>query len=130
MKHDLPSESDWKRFRTIVPDLRERYLRKRNSELSAILRDEALNATDQFWTASERIDEIGKILKSCLDGHSRSTMVSYLMMMQRHQMLREEDLDGFSEGVRERLAGIQQILSQSVSFNAPTKVISSRDREG
>jgi hypothetical protein len=98
--------------------------------LSAILRDEALNATDQFWTASERIDEIGKILKSCLDGHSRSTMVSYLMMMQRHQMLREEDLDGFSEGVRERLAGIQQILSQSVSFNAPTKVISSRDREG
>jgi len=114
MKHDLPSESDWKMFRSIVPDLRERYLRERNSELSAILRDESLTPTNQFWNVSERIDEIGKILKSCLDGHSRSTMITYLMMMCRHQMLREEDLDGFSEEVRGRLADIQKTLAQPV----------------
>ena len=32
MKHDRPSESDWKKFRTIVPELWERYLCERNSE--------------------------------------------------------------------------------------------------
>ena len=103
MKHDRPSESDWKKFRAIVPELRERYLRERNSELSAILRDESSTPTNQFWTASERIEEIGKILRSCLDGHSRSTMMNYLMIMYRHQMLTKIDLDGFSEEVRERL---------------------------
>ncbi len=99
---DRPSESDWKRFRRIVPELRERYLRRRNSELSAILGDESSTATDQFWAASERIEETGKILRACFDGHTRSTMMSFLMMMYRHQMLTEDDLDGFSEGVRGR----------------------------
>jgi len=108
MKHDRPSESDWKKFRAIVPELRERYLRERNSELSAILRDESSTPTTQFWTASERIEEIGKILRSCLDGHSRSTMMNYLMIMYRHQMLTEEDLDGFSEEVRGRLGRLAE----------------------
>ena len=106
MKHDQPSESDWKKFRMIVPELRERYLRERNSEIIAILRDESSTPTNKFWTASERIEEIGRILRSCLDGHSRSTMMNYLMIMYRHQMLTEEDLGGFSEEVRGRCAEI------------------------
>jgi len=112
MKLDQPSESDWKKFRTIVPDLRERYLRERNSELSALLLDESLSPTTQFWTASERIDEIGKILKSSLDGHSRSTMIHYMMVMYGHQMLREEDLADFSEEVRGRIAGFRETRAQ------------------
>ena len=113
MKHDGPIESDWKKFRAIVPELRERYLRERNAELSAILRDESSTPTHRFWTASERIEEIEKILKSCLDGHSRSTMMVYLMMMYRHQMLTEADLNGFSEEVRGRLAGFPKGLDPS-----------------
>ena len=103
MKHNQPSESDWKKFRMIVPELRERYLRERNSEIDAILRDESSTPTNKFWTASKRIEEIEKILRSCLDDHSRSTMMNYLMIMCRHQMLMEEDLDDFSEDVRGRL---------------------------
>jgi hypothetical protein len=112
MKHDLPSETDWKKFRMIVPELRERYLRQRNSELSAILRDESSSPTNQFWTASGRIEEIGKILRSCLDGHSRSTMMNFLMIMYRHQMLTEEDLDGFSEEFRRRLGRHTEIQNE------------------
>ena len=115
MKHNQPCESDWKKFRTIVPNLRERYLRERNSELCAILRDESLTPTNQFWTASERIDEIGKILKSSLDGHSRSTMIHYMIVMYGHQILREEDLADFSEEVRGRIAGIRELHVQQAS---------------
>ena len=108
MKHDQPGESDWKKFRTIVPELRERYLRERNSEMSAILQDESLTPTDQFWTASDRIEEIRKILRSCLDGHSRSKMMNFLAIMYRHQMLTESDLEGFSEEILERLERITE----------------------
>jgi len=120
MKHDQPSESDWKKFRMIVPELRERYLRKRNSEIIVILRDESSTPTNIFWTASERIEEIGRILRSCLDGHTRSTMMNYLMIMCRHQMLTEEDLGGFSEEVRGRCTEIQkEIAQQDGGGNAP-----------
>ena len=115
MKHDQPGESDWKRFRKIVPELRERYLRERNSEIAALLRDESSTPTNQFWTASERIEEIGKILRSCLDGHSRSTMMNYLMMMHRHQLLTDEDMNGFSDevvGRLERIAEFDKGLAQ------------------
>jgi hypothetical protein len=108
MKNDQPSESDWKKFRTIVPGLRERYLRERNSELSAILQDESLTPTNQFWTASDRIEEIRKILRSCLDGHSRSKMMNFLAIMYRHQMLTESDLNAFSEEILERLERITE----------------------
>ena len=108
MKHDQPSESDWKKFRAIVPELRERYLRERNSELRAILQDESLTPTNQFWAASDRIEEIRKILRSCLDGHSRSKMMNFLAIMYRHQMLTESDLDGFSEEILVRLERITE----------------------
>lgn len=97
-------ESDWKRFRALVPELRERYLRDRNAELICILEDEALTPTEKFWTASERMDGIGGILRSCLDDHRRSNMMHSLRLMYCHGMISDEDLNGFSEGVRERIA--------------------------
>ena len=90
-------------FRRIVPDLRERYLNKRNAELREILLDESATPTDQFWSVGERVDEIVKILRSCFDGHSRSRMMHYLMIMYRHGILTEGDMEGFSEEARGRL---------------------------
>ena len=109
MKNNQPEESDWKKFRALVPELRERYLRGRNAELIAILRNESLTPTEQFWNANERMDEVGTILRSCLDGHKRSTMVNSLMLMYRYQMITDQDLDGFSVEVRERLESLSEI---------------------
>ena len=99
-----PAESDWKRFRAIVPELRERYLRDRNTELISMLQDEALTPTKKFWTATERMEEIGGILRTCLDDHRRSNMMHSLRLMYRHQMISDEDLSGFSEELLERIA--------------------------
>ncbi len=101
--HDTPMESDWKEFRNIVPTLRERYLEKLIPELTATLRDHAQTPTERFWSAHERMKEIEKTLRACLDGHSRSRMMSYIFQMIRHQMMTEEDLAGFSEELRERV---------------------------
>lgn len=102
MKHEF-QESDWKRFRAIVPELREHYIVERNAELLEIFNDEKLSQTERFWEVKDRQDEIAGILKSCLDGHTRSKMVFFMQVMYRHQMLMDEDMGGFSEGVRERV---------------------------
>jgi hypothetical protein len=104
MKNNQPAESDWKNFRSIVPELRERYLRAQNTELISTLQDESLTPTEKFWTASERMDEIGDILRACLDDHRRSTMIHALRRMYHHRMITDQDLNGFSEEVRERIA--------------------------
>jgi len=104
-----PEEADWKRFRAIVPELRERYLRERNIELISILQGESGTPTEKFWTASERMEEIGGILRTCLDDHRRSNMVHTLARMYRHQMISEGDLNGFSEDVCERIAALRKL---------------------
>lgn len=98
--HRRWNESDWKAFRKIVPELRERFLEDRNRELVAILDDGRNSPTERFWTAEGRLKEIAGILRACLDGHSRSKMGLSMMLMFRHGMLTVDDLEGFSEDVR------------------------------
>ena len=100
---DSPKESDWKAFRDIVPDLRERYLHRRNAELVALLGDDSLSPTEQFWNVEERTREIAKILRACLDDHSRSRMFGYMVLMHGHDMLTDLDLERFSQELREKI---------------------------
>ena len=106
---DNPKESDWKTFRKMVPELRERYLSRCNPELLAILRDESLTPTEQFWNVEERIGKEVKILRSCLDGHSRSKMVDYMTVMYLQGMLTDDDLQGFTEELRDRVIRLAEI---------------------
>lgn len=89
-------ESDWKAFRTLVPMLRERYLKSRNQEIIAILADLKRNETERFWDAHERMKDIARVLRDCLDNHSRSNLYFALMLMRNHGMLLDEDLHHFT----------------------------------
>ena len=95
------STSDWKAFRRRVPEWRERYLRLRNEELVGLLRDEGLTPTERFWRVEERVAEEARVLRACLDGHSKRKVAWYLSLMYSHGMIDGEDLDAFSEGLRE-----------------------------
>jgi hypothetical protein len=106
MTQNQPDESDWKKFRAIVPNLRERYLRDRNKEFIAILQRESQTPTENFWAAYERMGEIKSILEACLDDHRRSRMITSLSLMYRYQLLADEDLVGFSEKVRNSVANL------------------------
>ena len=96
-------ESDWKTFRSMVPELRERYLTEKNNEIVAIFMDEGRTPTERFWDARKRIEKERKILKNCLHGHSRSGMKEYLYLMYRHGMLSDLDLENFTEDLRNNI---------------------------
>lgn len=107
---DQPKESDWRAFREMIPELRERFLRAKNEELASILDDASLSPTERFWEVEEKVREIGKTLRACLDGHSRSKMTLFMMTMFNHGMMTEEDLVAFSPELRERM----QLLRKSL----------------
>jgi protein-tyrosine phosphatase len=95
------SEQDWKNFRDMIPHLRERYLAERNKTFSEILNNPDRTPTEQFWDTLEAMNKQKKILADCLDGHSRSNMDLSIMLMLSYGIMKEEDLEIFSEELQE-----------------------------
>lgn len=54
------------------------------------------------------MDEEAKILVTCLDGHSRSSMQWHLFLMYQHGLVKDVDFEGFSESLREHIITIPQ----------------------
>jgi len=102
-------EKDWKLFKKIAPELRERYLKKKNEQIKRIFDDQDKNETERFWEAWEQIEKECKILSDCLDGHSRSKMIMHMMLMSKYGMMDERDLDGFSEDVRIKIKRYKEL---------------------
>ncbi|MFZ4776665.1 MAG: hypothetical protein ACOYM3_14940 [Terrimicrobiaceae bacterium] len=96
------SESDWKAFLSLVPVLRERYLKKINAELKGLLDAPGLSATERFWNAHQKVTEEASILKQCLDGHRRSRMISFIHEMLACGLMDIGDLTVFSEELQEK----------------------------
>lgn len=94
-------ESDWQTMRKRIPEWRENYLAKKNGEIAAALLAENKTPTERFWDAKDKMDKEARILRDCLDGHSRSSMQRDLCLMYRYGLIGDADLEGFSEGLRE-----------------------------
>ena len=97
-------ESDWRKFRDIVPTLRERYLAARNARISTLLTDPTKTETERFWDAVEVMEREARVLRECLDGHSRSKMWLYMLAMIRAGMLTREDISVFSEDLQKEVS--------------------------
>jgi protein-tyrosine phosphatase len=95
-------ESDWKIFRKRVPEWRERYLQITNKQIISVLSDNNKTPTEQFWDAKKKMEEEADTLVDCLDGHSRSKMHMYLLIMYRHGLVNNDDLEEFSKELREQ----------------------------
>jgi hypothetical protein len=104
-----PSKADWKKFEEIIPELRERYLRKKNLEIQNILNREGRSSTENFWAAEKRIGKVSRILQECLDGYSKAGMKERILIMYHETMFLEEDIQHFSEELQEEfLASINR----------------------
>jgi hypothetical protein len=103
MSPHSPKESDWKRFRAIVPVLRERYLAERNRTIAGLVGTPGRDETDRFWDVHEFVQKEAKTLRLCLDGHSRSKMWQFMYAMRSVGMLTDEDLNEFSPELQEML---------------------------
>ena len=97
-------ESDWRKFRDMVPKVRERYLLERNVRIARMLTNPEKSETERFWDAMEEMEREATVLQQCLDGHSRSKMWLYILTMIRAGMLRKEDIEVFSEELQKEIA--------------------------
>lgn len=97
-------ESDWRKFRDMVPVLRERYLAARNVRIAAVLTDKNKNETERFWDAMEAMEREARVLRDCLDGHSRSKMWLYLLTMIRAGMFTREDMSSISPDLQKNIS--------------------------
>ena len=103
-------ESDWKVFRKRVPEWRERHLQIKNKEIISILTEKNKTSTEQFWDAKKKMDGEARTLVDCLDGHSRSKMDRYLLLMYRHGLINNDDLKEFSKELQEHISKALEIL--------------------
>lgn len=101
-----PAESDWKKFRAMVPMLRERYLAERTGRIAVLLSNSKKSETERFWAAMEQMEKEAKVLRHCLDGHSRSNMWIFMLSMIRAGMMKKEDLAEFSEELQQSISSV------------------------
>ena len=88
----------------MVPTLRERYLAVRNARIAAMLKDPAKGETERFWDAMETMEREARVLRQCLDGHSRSKMWLYMLTMIRAGMLTRDDISAFSAALQKEIS--------------------------
>jgi hypothetical protein len=98
-------ESDWRKFRSLVPVLRERYIAERNATIRQLLDDPKKTETERFWDVLQEMEKEVKILRACLDDHSRSKMWFHLVLMRKAGMLKREDLATLSVELQKRVFG-------------------------
>ncbi len=97
------TEKDWKLFRSRVSDWQEAYMDKLNKEYIELLSGEG-NASDKFWALEKRINKDKKD-KGVILRKSRSQMLSNILSLIEEGAIGYEDLDGFSDELKERVRG-------------------------
>lgn len=96
------NESDWKLFRKRLPEWQERHMGKLVREYAGILAGPDL-ASDKFWTLEKRIRKDKKHVGVVAE-MSRSEMFFNLLELLRDGVITLEELDGFSDELRELCA--------------------------
>ena len=104
-------EADWKLFSKKLPLWQEVYMDKLNQEYIRLLAGEGL-ASDKFWELEKRIRTDKKCVGVVADMR-RSQLYSNLLSLLVNEIIREDDLDGFSEELSE---AIKFAAEQSGSF--------------
>jgi hypothetical protein len=82
------------------------YLAERHAQILRKFTDPKKTETERFWDALEAMEVEARVLRQCLDGHSRSKMWLYLLTMAHAGMLKKGDLVGFSDELRQRVSHV------------------------
>lgn len=101
------NEKDWKQFRSKLPGWQETYMEKIIEEYRALLGSEE-RASEKFWALDKRIKQDKQNPGVLLCDIRRSNMVIHLVQFLRYKVIHLDDLDGFSEELRERMAWIMK----------------------
>ena len=95
------SKSDWQLFSKLLPEWQERYMNRLNQEYKRILDGEG-SATNKFWKLEKRIKADRKS-PGVLVEVSKNSMFQTLLQLISEKVITDEDLNGFSEELRDRV---------------------------
>ena len=104
------NENDWKLFRQKLPGWQEAYMGKLNEEYVAILGGPG-SASKKFWALEKRIRN-DKWSVGVSAEMRRSRMVRNLMSLIYDDVIGVDDLEGFSDDLREKLSFITKDREQ------------------
>lgn len=105
------NEKDWKLFRSKLPGWQEAYMDKLVKEYIKLLIGDKL-PSDKFWALEERIRQDKRNPGVLITEMSRSRMRSNLLHMLVCKVITVEDLDCFSEELRQDLEQIVKNWSE------------------
>ena len=103
------TEKDWKLFRKLLPRWQERYMEVLVKEYSAILAKD-VNASEKFWELEKRIWTDKKKSGVCIRGLRRSQMLEHIMSLLNDGTIELDDLEEFSDSLRDRLDSYIQLM--------------------
>ena len=102
------SKADWKLFRERLPEWQEAFMEKLNREYIDILSQDR-NASDNFWELEKRIRDDKRKTGVLARDVKRSNMDYLLRDLVLEGAIGLDDLDGFSDEVRERIRMLTKI---------------------
>ena len=100
------TEGDWKLFRKRIADWQEAYMERLVREYVELLSGSELAST-KFWELEKRIKR-DRRSPGVIVEMRRSMLLSNLVGLLDDGVIAADDLDGFSEGLRERIAWIER----------------------
>ena len=106
MEGKVYTEGDWKLFRKRIADWQEAYMERLVREYVELLSGSELAST-KFWELEKRIKR-DRRSPGVIVEMSRSMLLSNLVGLLDDGVIAADDLDGFSEGLRERIAWIER----------------------
>ena len=101
------NEKDWRLFRSQLPDWQEAYMEKVVEEYKILL-DSREPASGKFWALDERIRQDKRNPGVLLRDVRRTNLETHLLQLLRYEVIRPDDLNGFSQELRERIIWIQE----------------------
>ena len=96
-------EKDWELFRSRLPGWREAYVEQLLRKYDGILHADS-PASERFWALEKRVRQDKWSFGVVLTERKRSAMRPNLAEMLEREIITEDDLDGFSEELREALS--------------------------
>lgn len=102
---DRINEKDWKLFRSRLPGWQEAYMEKLLQEYAEILNGDGL-ASDKFWALDKRIRQDKQTPGVLITEMKRSRMRANLLRLLDCEVITQDDLNGFSDELREDLCRV------------------------
>ena len=106
-------EKDWKLFREKLPEWQEAYIERLIKEYAELLAGNKA-ASERFWALDKRIRADRKRLGVCVDEVSRSKLQNILTGLIIENVITEDDLQDFSEELRESTHQWMQIFHRNL----------------